>query len=138
MANDELRTQTLSVMRDRMPEFTDADGYTDTVLNGWIDEAFEFTTRSPAMAAYCAAHLIAVDRAERRDGAPNVAEGGNPIIATVDGGSRLVQSQSMGRQSVTYARSVTGEDRENFFGRTFYGRQFLALERRWIPTIRTL
>ena len=107
----------LTDFRAKFPEFSDvADGRMEELL----EESFELHNRSTKATLYLAAHLAALDEAERLAGA----------IAPVDGGGGVFASENPGPVSFSYQTQIVREGRDVYFSRTPYGRRFLALERR--------
>ena len=105
-------------------------GNVDVVITDsrWLNLAAQIHNVSNTATAYLAAHLQTVET--------GVAGSTITAAGTTDGGDRIIVSERMGEQQVTYARpnAAGATDRsvttEAFFQSTRYGRIYLQLARR--------
>ena len=116
-------TELCALFRKQFPELP-AGILSATDLKRFVNLALEIHALNDVATVHCAAHLYALEQAERA--AITTADG---AAGVVDSGSGQVQSQTVGGMSVSYA-ATAAHDRESFFGRTPYGRTFLQIENR--------
>ena len=102
----------VSDFRIRFPEFAET---ADVRVLAAIREAEAVTHVSKDAVLHCAAHMLACMGEE---------------TGALDGGSGVVQHETIGSQNMSYRDMAGDEPREVFFSRSAYGRHVLLLENR--------
>lgn len=97
------------------PEFAGVDS---AVISFWIATATEISAIRETATMFLTAHLVVMDQTERDGG-----------IAPLDDRGGLIAEETMGPRKLAYMVQAETAP-ETFYARSYYGRMFMALERR--------
>ena len=109
---------TIAEFRTKFPEFTESL-VRDRDVGRWLETAYQLSDVAREATFFTAAHLIALDLAERTAGA----------IAPADERGGVILEESFGPKKLKFMQQAM-DGREVWYTRTAYGRLALMLEQR--------